>query len=323
MAFSERSLDDYVDVAQRIADFRALYPSGSLQPADPAEPFRLVQAQGTEKNGDVTQQTFVVVVAAAYRTPDDDRPGIGMAWEVFPGRTPYTRGSELMNAETSAWGRAIVAVLASDSKRGVASRQEVEARRAEREDEHQRAPVCDICGHRHYGAGPMQCGQPRNADGSLSRSRTTDEQKAAAGVMTSAQQAEHTALRAGADGRTPAAERAKVQRYGMSQLEDGTWVHDARVPPEPVDNPPVDTWTDQPAGTLPTPPEDKPGSIGPGQSKRMHAAFRALRIVDRAERLKITEQVTGRQVQTSAQLSMIEADALIRHLEDQAKEAAK
>jgi hypothetical protein len=31
----------------------------------------------------------------------------------------------------------------------------------------------------------------------------------------------------------------------------------------------------------------------------------------------------GRQVQTSAQLSMIEADALIRHLEDQAKEAAK
>jgi hypothetical protein len=90
-----------------------------------------------------------------------------------------------------------------------------------------------------------------------------------------------------------------------------------------VDNPPVDTWTDQPAGTLPTPPEDKPGSIGPGQSKRMHAAFRALHIVDRAERLKITEQVTGRQVQTSAQLSMIEADALIRHLEDQAKEAAK
>jgi hypothetical protein len=297
MAFSERSLDDYVDVAQRIADFRALYETGSLQPADPAEPFRLVQAQGTEKNGDVTQQTFVVVVAAAYRTPDDDRPGIGMAWEVFPGRTPYTRGSELMNAETSAWGRAIVAVLASDSKRGVASRQEVEARRAEREDEHQRAPVCDICGHRHYGAGPMQCGQPRNADGSLSRSRTSDEEKAAAGVMTSAQQAEHSALRAGADGRTPAAERGRAER-------------------ELVDNPPVDKWM------LPA-PEEKPGSISEAQSKRMHQLFRAAQIIDRAERLKITEQVTGRQVQTSAQLSMIEADALIRHLEDQAKEAAK
>jgi hypothetical protein len=39
-----------------------------------------------------------------------------------------------MNAETSAWGRAILAVLASDSKKGVASRQEVKARRLERDD---------------------------------------------------------------------------------------------------------------------------------------------------------------------------------------------
>ena len=39
---------------------------------------------------------------------------------------------------------------------------------------------------------------PRNRDGSISRSRTTDVQKAAAGLMTSDQQAEHTALRRGA-----------------------------------------------------------------------------------------------------------------------------
>ncbi len=38
---------------------------------------------------------------------------------------------------------------------------------------------------------------PRNADGSLSRSLTTDAQKLAAGVMTAAQIAEHTALRYG------------------------------------------------------------------------------------------------------------------------------
>jgi hypothetical protein len=38
---------------------------------------------------------------------------------------------------------------------------------------------------------------PRNRDGSLSRSRTTDAQKFAAGVMTAAQLAEHTALRRG------------------------------------------------------------------------------------------------------------------------------
>ena len=46
--------------------------------------------------------------------------------------TPYTKNSELQNAETSAWGRAIVAVLAADTRKGVASRSEVEARQAER-----------------------------------------------------------------------------------------------------------------------------------------------------------------------------------------------
>jgi len=42
-----------------------------------------------------------------------------------PGLTPYTRNSEVMVAETSAWGRAIVAALAGDTKRGVASKEEV------------------------------------------------------------------------------------------------------------------------------------------------------------------------------------------------------
>jgi hypothetical protein len=133
MAFEQRSLDDYVDVAQRITDFREQYPEGSLRPWNPHEPFRFMQAQGADKNGELVTQSFVVVVAAAYRHGLDDNPGIGMAWEVFPGRTPYTRGSELQNAETSAWGRAIIAVGASDSKRGVASREEVRNRAAERD----------------------------------------------------------------------------------------------------------------------------------------------------------------------------------------------
>jgi len=125
MAYDQRSLDDYVDVATRLAEFRERHPEGSLQPADPARPYEVIQAQGTDKNGELVQQTFIVYVAAAYRDGKDPRPGIGSAWEVFPGRTPYTRGSELMNAETSAWGRAIVAALAADSKRGIASREEV------------------------------------------------------------------------------------------------------------------------------------------------------------------------------------------------------
>ncbi len=134
MAYDSRNLDDYVDVAQRIADFREQYPEGFLRPLDPAEPYRIVQVQGWDKDGSVAQQTFIVVVAAAWKHPLDELPGVGMAWEVFPGRTPYTRGSELMNAETSAWGRAIIAALASDSKRGVSSREEVRNRQAERDE---------------------------------------------------------------------------------------------------------------------------------------------------------------------------------------------
>ncbi len=37
-------------------------------------------------------------------------PGIGTAWEIVPGTTNFTRGSELQNLETSAWGRAIGAL---------------------------------------------------------------------------------------------------------------------------------------------------------------------------------------------------------------------
>lgn len=134
MAFDSKGLDDYVDVAQRIADFRERYPEGSLQPLDPAAPFEIREVHGIDKSGKDFTATFIVYIAAAYRNVDDQRPGIGMAWEVFPGRTPYTLGSELMNAETSAWGRAIIAALASDSKRGVSSREEIRNRAAEQED---------------------------------------------------------------------------------------------------------------------------------------------------------------------------------------------
>lgn len=115
---------DYIDVAARLVEFRTKHPEGSLQPANLAEPFRVV---------DIAGQCYIAVVAAAYRSPDDPRPGIGMAYEAFPGKTNFTRGSELQNAETSAWGRAIVAALAADTKRGIASAEEVRNRRAEHE----------------------------------------------------------------------------------------------------------------------------------------------------------------------------------------------
>jgi len=116
--------DSYIEIPERIAEFRTKYPEGGLQPWDKSKPYEIVELGGV---------THIIVVAAAYRTPDDPIPGVGMAQEVFPGKTPYTKGSELMNAETSAWGRAIVAALAADTKRGIASAEEVRNRRAEQD----------------------------------------------------------------------------------------------------------------------------------------------------------------------------------------------
>lgn len=135
MAFD---MKDYKEVPERIADFKAKHPEASLQPADLAAPFQVVT---------IGEQTFVAYAAAAYRTPDDQRPGIGLAWEPFPGKTSYTRDSELQNAETSAWGRAIVAAMASESKH-VASAQDVRNRGDDAPPPRQQSagpPVCDVC----------------------------------------------------------------------------------------------------------------------------------------------------------------------------------
>lgn len=112
---------DYIDVATRIVEFREKYPNGSLQPwKDP-----YVQ-EVTMPDGKI--KSFMVYSAAAYRSPEDKLPGVGYAWEPIPGPTNFTRDSELQNAETAAWGRAMVAALAVDTKKGIASSEEVRNR---------------------------------------------------------------------------------------------------------------------------------------------------------------------------------------------------
>ena len=67
MAFDKKGLDDYVDVATRIAEFRARYPSGYLAPLSEVEPYRIEQVPGgISEEGELVKRTFVVVVAAAY-----------------------------------------------------------------------------------------------------------------------------------------------------------------------------------------------------------------------------------------------------------------
>lgn len=114
-------LNNYVDVAERIRTFRERHPEGSLQPANIDRPYTIETIDG---------RTFIVYVACAYRSPDDTRPGIGCAWEPFPGTSPFVKNSELQNAETSAWGRAIVACLAADTQK-IATVNDVRNRQSE------------------------------------------------------------------------------------------------------------------------------------------------------------------------------------------------
>jgi hypothetical protein len=126
---------NYKQVPERIADFKARWPEGNLEPVNKARPYWIeripVVTELDDRSLVESTRTFIVYAAAAYRSPRDEHPGIGLAWEIFPGKTPYTKDSELQNAETSAWGRAIVAALASESK-SIASAEDVRNREADR-----------------------------------------------------------------------------------------------------------------------------------------------------------------------------------------------
>lgn len=154
--------EDYIEVSERIRIFVELYPTGSLQ-----SEWDYVQRDGEQ---------WLVVKAWAYRNPDDPRPGIGHAWEPIPGRTPYTKGSELMVGETSAWGRCMAAIGIAVN-RGIASANEVRSAqgRAEQPDPvaaksaqmgNYRTPSG---GHRQEGASPSTPKQIGLLKGTMSK----------------------------------------------------------------------------------------------------------------------------------------------------------
>ncbi len=108
------SLADYVEVKDRIKLFLAAYPDGRLV----TDRVELWQYDGVPR---------IVVKALAYRTVDDPLPGVGWSWMSLPGSTTYTRGSELENTETSAWGRAIGS-LGIGIEKSIASQNEIDAK---------------------------------------------------------------------------------------------------------------------------------------------------------------------------------------------------
>jgi hypothetical protein len=109
-------LEGYNTVPERIAEFRTKYPEGRLK------------QKSLEFIRDFAGKDWVVFTAEAWRTADDPAPAEGTAWEPVPGPTKFTKDSEVQNAETAAWGRAIVAALAADTSKGIASKEEVRNR---------------------------------------------------------------------------------------------------------------------------------------------------------------------------------------------------
>lgn len=106
-------LSGYVEVAERLREWYEKNPSA-----------RIVTS--------IVEQTDkrVTVKAEVFRKAEDLLPaGVGHSALGIPGTTPYTRGAELENAETSAIGRALVAAGLPSKK--IASADEVLAKRAE------------------------------------------------------------------------------------------------------------------------------------------------------------------------------------------------
>jgi hypothetical protein len=108
-------LKDYIDVRQRLELFYIKHPEGSIQ-------FEFMGVLDANPE-------YFYGIAYAYRTPNDERPGKGYAQELINGKTSFTRGSELMNLETSAVGRAI-GMLGIGISQGVATMDEVVAAQA-------------------------------------------------------------------------------------------------------------------------------------------------------------------------------------------------
>jgi hypothetical protein len=111
MAFK---LDNYVDVPTRLRMALDKYPE-----------LRIVESgYRFEEFG---PSPVLVCTVTIYRSPDDTHPVVASAQESLPGKTPYTRDSELMVGFTSAIGRAL-GYMGFGIDKSIASENEVKAR---------------------------------------------------------------------------------------------------------------------------------------------------------------------------------------------------
>ena len=110
------NLDGYVTVAQRLAMALDKWPELRVTELPP-------------KVVTVGDSTYIEVTTTVWRTPDDPIPAQASCWEVWPGKTPFTRDSEQQNASTSALGRCL-GLMGVAVDKALASADEVELRKA-------------------------------------------------------------------------------------------------------------------------------------------------------------------------------------------------
>jgi hypothetical protein len=146
-------------------------------------------------------------------------------------------------------------------------------------------------------------GLPVNKDGSLSRSRTTDAQKDAAGVMTKAQQDEHTELRKGTGTEDNLPKASPRQQTVLTTEPDDPFYG---IPAEP------DT----------TPPEDRHGTATADQIRDVNIRLSNHGLTKKAERLAYLTEQTGHEIYSSADLSVSEALKVLRELPQRSKAVA-
>ena len=87
-------LGDYVEVKDRLAQALKAFPE-----------LRVIEEPATTMT--IGDRLFLVCRVLVHRDHNDPMPVVASAWEPLPGRTPYTKDSELMVGFTSALGRAL------------------------------------------------------------------------------------------------------------------------------------------------------------------------------------------------------------------------
>ena len=77
----------------------------------------------------VGERTYIQCAVTVFRSADDLLPGRAYCWEVWPGRTPFTKESEQQNGATSALGRCL-GYMGFGIDTGIASANEVRTAQA-------------------------------------------------------------------------------------------------------------------------------------------------------------------------------------------------